>query len=421
MIAYRKLLTYQNTKAQDLGFKRFIVKIIVFLFPQSDIGAKLKFYNAFIQFLTFIGIHLINKFNWQTELKKGVSEAQILEVGDSRIVRALLNFLVDLKLAQKVNLSYQLNGSHRALKKDSQKLNPSSKTVKSYQFIENLIKKYRTIKSGVPASPNDIWSKLIVTGKLDYEIRLCETLIQLPHISLNKKYQPTFHDSYYTGSGENAFNNLTKSQFQKALTYIYTHNSFKSVLDVGCGYGEHIQALNKLFPSAFITGIELQRDVFLKTAHRFSEQNNIRILNQNIFDVNFQHAKFDLILFNYVLFYFNEAQKKALLQLLKTISSENVRLLVCQYYPGLDAMKTALAKKQKNYGFARAVEMYYSNRILYANTLWNEVVNTFALAEHWDEFENLLKQNGFEITAITHADRFYYSLFIEIKKTSARP
>ena len=59
---------------------------------------------------------------------------------------------------------------------------------------------------------------------------------------------------------------------------------------------------------------------------------------------------------------------------------------------GIEHMKKELAKQQGDYSVSKKIEMYYSDKVLYANTLWNDSVDTFAEAVKWDELKSLLSE-----------------------------
>ena len=77
-------------------------------------------------------------------------------------------------------------------------------------------------------------------------------------------------------------------------------------------------------------------------------------------------------------------------------------------------MKKDLALKQSELSPFKEIEMFYSNKILYANTLWNDSADTFSESVKWDEFVDIVAENNLKIKRITNADSFYYSLFIEL-------
>lgn len=288
---------------------------------------------------------------------------------------------------------------------------PLKKQLRHYQFILQLIAYYKHNDSQV--SIGKVWKKMIREKRLDYEIRLCETLINLEKFEVGKKIKSPFSESYYTGSGENAFNNYTKHKFVNYVTLIGETTAIKNVLDIGCGFGNYIDALVVNNPAISVTGIELNPEVAASTTQKFKDNERVTILNNSIFDYH-SNDKFDLILLNYVLFYFTHDEKVRLFKHLNSMLSDGGRILVCQYYSGIENMKVSLSSILGDTSLSKKIEIYYANKISYANTLWNNTVDVFKEAERFDKFSDILGNTGFSIYRICPADRFYYSFFIEI-------
>jgi len=259
------------------------------------------------------------------------------------------------------------------------------------------------------------WQALIENKQLDYEVRLSETLHQLTKLQLPNKISSDLSDEYYTESGRNAFNNYTRSSFENYLNHIHAQHPVQQVLDVGCGYGNYLNSVNEVLPDSRITGIEMQEKVYHETLKRFKKIEAISLIHANVFDAELPQ-NIDLILFNYVLFYFSTAEKIRLFKHLSQHLSDNGSILVCQYYTKIEALKEGLAKRHNKRKLSNRIEQYIGNKILYANSLWNESSDAFVQAENWDEFLQVLDQTGFKVVSMTNADHFYYSLFLEIKK-----
>lgn len=65
-------------------------------------------------------------------------------------------------------------------------------------------------------------------------------------------------------------------------------------------------------------------------------------------------------------------------------------IVVCQYLSGIESLKKSLVKKQRDYSMAKAIAMHYSDKVLYANTLWSDAVDTFSEAVKWNEFNQMI-------------------------------
>lgn len=370
-----------------IGALRHIISMTI-------LGRKLAFYNMFLDFLRVICLKIIlnNKKQWKE-----------LMTSDSDFAHLLLQ----LDLATVVDNRVVLHSKYS----EANQFRPLKKQLRHYLFILQLITYYKHNDSQV--SIGNAWKKMIREKKLDYEIRLCETLINLEKFEVGKKIESPFSESYYTGSGENAFNNYTKQKFVNYVMLIGETTALKNVLDIGCGFGNYIDALVVNNPTISVTGIELNPEVAASTKEKFKDNERVNILNNSIFDYQ-SNDNFDLILLNYVLFYFTHDEKVHLFKHLSSMLSEGGRILVCQYYSGIENMKVSLSSILGDTGLSKKIEIYYANKISYANTLWNNTVDVFKEAERFDKFNDILRNTGFSIYRICPADRFYYSFFIEI-------
>ncbi len=370
------------------------IGVVRHIIPMTLPGRKLAFYNMFLDFLRVVCLKIISN---------NQKQPQELMVSGSDFVKLLLQ----LDMANVVDNRVVLNSKYC----EANQFRPLKKQLRHYQFVLQLIGYYKHNDSHV--SVGKAWKKMICEKKLDYEIRLCETLINLEKLEVGKKIKNPFSESYYTGSGENAFNNYTKQKFVNYVTLIGETTAIKNVLDIGCGFGNYIDALVVNNPAVSVTGIELNPEVAAATTKKFKDNERVNILNNSIFDYQ-SNDKFDLILLNYVLFYFTHDEKVHLFKHLNSMLSAGGRILVCQYYSGIENMKVSLSSILGDISLSKKIEIYYANKISYANTLWNDTVDVFKEAERFDKFNNILSNTGFSICRICPADRFYYSFFIEI-------
>ena len=162
-------------------------------------------------------------------------------------------------------------------------------------------------------------------------------------------------------------------------------------------------------------GIEKNRMVAESTLLKFTGNPNVTIINDDFFAYGTDES-YDFILMNYVLFYFDTDQQKEVINKAKSLLNRNGSILLCQYFSGIEPLKKLVAKKMGDYSVFKKVVMYYSDKILYANTLWNDSVDTFAAAVKWDPLLQNLTELGMHIESISPADKYFYSLFVEIKK-----
>ncbi|MCB0736858.1 MAG: class I SAM-dependent methyltransferase [Bacteroidetes bacterium] len=369
----------------------------------SSMAFKLRFYHYLMSYLKVLALYLEiknpNKNQNQTtelfnEFKAAFGVRKLANEINPNLAQAVINLVENNQV-------------------DVNTLSTDNRLIaKHFILVRELVSLYRNAQF----KPNKLkqvarWKSMIARDQLDYEIRLAETLFELRHWRAGHKIKSPFSESYYSESGRNAFKNFTKPKFMQILSETFAQQPIH-VLDVGCGYGNYIDAVTKWNPNAKMMGLEIQSDLAETAQARFASSENVDLQNTSIFDFE-TDEKFDLVLFNYVLFYFSNEQKQALLEKIKTLLAPNGKLLICQYYAGIEPLKVELAKAQNDYSLTRQIEMFYGNKVLYANAFWNQTADTFSEAENWERFETMLNSNGFQISNITNADRFYYSLFVE--------
>ena len=398
------------------------------LFKPNTAAYKLEFYERMLNFLRMTGLAALAGNRSALPVNRQLSDNMDNNKASPSFIEFLYHFniLVLRNNRLTINECYErltedgiikkvINGEDHTLPGSLSK--KERRTVRDFLFVNDLVKKYgdpeytfQTIKKN-----KRFWESLIIGKKLDYEVRLCETLYNLADLKIPQKIKSPFDDDYYTESGQNAFKNFTKFVFLDYLKKIYPGNNTISVFDLGCGYGNYIEAIHNAFPGSEITGIEINPVVYTATKKKFEGDGNIAIVNENFFDYA-ATKKYDLIIMNYVLFYFNAAEKKKVIEKTKDMLTSNGSIVICQYFSGIEDLKIRLAKMQNDYTLSKKIEIYYSEKILYANTLWNDSVDTFSEAVKWDELKILIAGSGLHIESMTNADKFYYSLFIEFKK-----
>ncbi len=422
----------QTTHPLHFNFIQQLLVNTTRLLKTNTTAYKLDYFEKMLNYLRAIGLYILSN-NLHIKLRSPalteLTEANYSE----RVSSSLSDFLVHFGIIRFdqsepiVNTNYAFlleKGRIDNLIKNRGNLIDKSLTgkekliIKDFRFVYDLVQKYNNPSHEfqyIPKSKGRIWERLLKERKLDYEIRLSETLYNLINLEIPHKIISPFDEDYYTESGRNAFKNFTQFRFLDYIKQITANKEKINAFDLGCGYGNYVEVLYKNFPDAFITGIEKNAKVFSSTQQKFQEAKNVKIINDDFFHYDFK-KKYDIILMNYVLFYFNFSEKQKIIEKAQSMLSEGGSIVLCQYFPGIEVLKKDIAKMQNDDSFAKRIEMYYSDKILYANTLWNDAVDTFSEAVKWNEFKTIVSGADLYIANITNADPFYYSLFVELKK-----
>ncbi len=423
----------QGYKAVKKGFVSLTLVNILRLLKTSDTAYKIDFFERMLNYIKVIACETLANNNYESIISETYSDFE--QISNNKDIASFVEFMLQFHILEfksnklNVNKKYSRlihknivseiivsNGKPLGLKLTCYE----RKLVNDFLFISDLIEKYDNTdyRFKYIGLNYEKWESLLADKKLDYEIRLCKTFFNLVNLRLPKKIKSPFDEDFYTESGRNAFKNYTryifKTYLRKVSKGINSLNSI-SVFDLGCGYGDYIGAVHEAFDNYTVTGVEINPAVYSETVNKFREIKNVEIINEDFFNYN-PNQKYDVLLMNYVLFYFTKEEKQRVLGKAKSILNNNGSIILCQYMSGIEHMKKELAKQQGDYSVSKKIEMYYSDKVLYANTLWNDSVDTFAEAVKWDELKSLLSEQGLYIESMTNADRFYYSLFIEIKK-----
>lgn len=399
---------------------------------RNDTGLKLVFYSKLMNFIRLIALYVVEK-NGLRKLLADQRGSGTGGMGDDRALATLMVLLYHFGITRSARGRLVMarrfarigEGERRVVfsaVEESAAPRPGGVSagyrgvIEDFLFVRRLIGRYRNPRCELRDMPRgEAWGALIAKGGLDYEVRLCETLFNLSRLVVGGRIPSPFEESYYTESGRNAFRNFTGERFGRIVESLERKAPLRSVLDIGCGYGDYLDVLARRLPGAALYGIELQEKVFAETRARFAGNDSIVLLNTDFFRFR-PDMKFDLVLLNYVLFYFNHEEKRQLFRRIVSMLSDRGSILVCQYFQGIEGMKRELALRQGDLSFARKIEMYYSNKILYANTLWNDTADAFSESVRWNELAEILDGEGLEIRSLTNADRYYFSLFLEIRR-----
>ena len=270
--------------SRQLGLSERTLIALVKASPVGEQRLKITYFHAFLDFLDILSLGLIEKNKLVQELKLGMSRTQ-----EERITCLFLSMLQAYGLIELIGDSYSFRKPYSSLSEtDFHQLaalidQPEKSTftfpdflqkrLNNYKLVNRLIFLYRNPDQGtVVISSEKHWRELIAGQQLDYEIRLAETLKHLWQLKLPEKINSALDDSYYTESGRNAFRNLTKTRFLDCVDKINSTHVVREVLDIGCGYGNYMEALSRHLSEVQICGVELQEKVYRENQRTFCRE-----------------------------------------------------------------------------------------------------------------------------------------------------
>jgi SAM-dependent methyltransferase len=246
-------------------------------------------------------------------------------------------------------------------------------------------------------------------------VDMFEYMLELLRVDLKQKFKFSKPESFFSELARRAFQRMMRDYFVRAGEEIVAQHGVKRILDVGCGYGDYVDACRDLPGVQQVIGVERQPDVAAACAARFADAPNVSILNVDVADASLQ-GSFDLVVLSFVLFYFPEPKKLALLKRLRELLGDGGVLLLCQYFPNIEGLQEQIAVKQRDFSLKRKMGMYFMTKILHAEALLNDTLTDFHAAERWESFVETLGQAGFKLEAVTNADELYYSFFFVATK-----
>lgn len=123
-----------------------------------------------------------------------------------------------------------------------------------------------------------------------------------------------------------------KVNYPEYICKKYLNNQQKyTLLSIGSGTGFYEREFAKQKCFSKIVGIELSENRALEAEKLALENNlNIKYLNRNIFDIDFNDERFDLILFNSSLHHFDNIEI-FLSKYIKPLLKEDGFLIICEY------------------------------------------------------------------------------------------
>lgn len=412
---------------------RVLEKLPKVFLPKSNIALKLKLHERIIDYASFI---VLSIYNTKTELHNHIDLKENNEV-NKRILKSYLELAYNFGLCEKKNTQYKFTHNkeegqfdfelfeksieredYHCLAKIAHEV-PYRRLYDSFFFIYVLIKiaeeEYLNDKLLKATGVKSYWIDAIKEGYFSFQLKLCASLLDLFNTDFKRKINSRHSESYFSVQGKQFFSQYIQKGFENLLHKLNKKQKIEYVLDIGCGYGDYLQSVHDSIDAEHLYGIETQRAIWQKTRERFSKYSHISVINQNVFDYN-SILKFDLIVLSHVLHYFNQEDKRRLFKQISYLLTSHGRIVICQFFPGIESLKKKIAVKKHDVGINCQLDMFYANKMLYANAFMNESLNTFKQSEQWDELLANLEEFGFEIESAENADRYYYSVFLVIRK-----
>ena len=261
------------------------------------------------------------------------------------------------------------------------------------------------------------WGRLVVNEEYGSKmVDMCQYVFELLRSNLKAKVEFSQAESFFSEMARSAFQDMMKEFFIGAGTEIVASYGVRSVLDVGCGYGDYLEECLKLPGVERLVGVERQGPVAKACAERFAGEARVVIVNADVASAEL-NGPFDMAILSFVLFYFSDENKLALLRRIRELLSSKGVLLMCQYFPNVAGLQERLAEQKGEYTMKTRTGMYFMTKLLFAETLLNETLTAFEGAERWESFNQTLRTAGFKVQAVTNADELYYSLFLVAAKS----
>ncbi|MBU4175419.1 MAG: class I SAM-dependent methyltransferase [Actinobacteria bacterium] len=114
------------------------------------------------------------------------------------------------------------------------------------------------------------------------------------------------------------------------------HGDVKSILDLGCGTGNIINAVLKRFPEASVTGIDPSEGMRETTAVRFADNPRVRVSDGNALSIPLGSGEFDYVLSNLVLHHLLPEERGACAGEIARVLKPGGRLVYADMFSGVD-------------------------------------------------------------------------------------
>ena len=195
------------------------------LFSSNTTAYKLEFFERMLNFIRVIGLEVLSN-NMHIELintpLSKLEDASYEQRVSQSFIEFLYNFGIisfcknELTIQSKYKRLIESNIIKGLLNKQENPLDTpltklEKKMLNDFLFVKDLLQKYNNPEYTFLHiyKQKQVWEALLAEKKLDYEIRLSETLFNLLSLKIPQKIKSPFDEDYYTESGQNAFKNFT--------------------------------------------------------------------------------------------------------------------------------------------------------------------------------------------------------------------
>lgn len=247
-----------------------------------------------------------------------------------------------------------------------------------------------------------------------YLILLARYIGELEGMNFTAQIPPSFGEKFYSDLGELAYELYTSEPYARLCVML----KFKSMLDIGCGEGRHMEAALQRVHGAQAVGLELQPGVAESARSRLSEYPAAEVINSDFFAWQ-SGEKFDFILACYMLFYLPLEDRVPFFSKVADSLSTGGTFVICQYFPDIELIQDVMVQDSATLPGLQRYLTGVGMSLCRAEVLLNRVLHHFNSIVYWDEMVDQLDQAGLVVDELLPADSMYYSYFVLVKHRGA--
>lgn len=129
----------------------------------------------------------------------------------------------------------------------------------------------------------------------------------------------------------------TEYKFKETEKFIIKHfkkknNKSYDLLDLGCGNGNFINFVKKIFTNWNFTGVEYNKKLFSVCKNRLGKHKNIKFINLDILKTFNDKKKYDVVILNGVLGIFNEIHAKKLIYKILNLTNNKGEIFIISQF-----------------------------------------------------------------------------------------